>query len=53
VLLAAVAIVAAGFWAYANSLSGGFVFDDTPAIVDNPHIRTLWPLTRSMSAPPG
>jgi tetratricopeptide (TPR) repeat protein len=29
-----------------------FVFDDTPAIVDNPHIRTLWPLTRSMSAPP-
>jgi tetratricopeptide (TPR) repeat protein len=52
VLLAAVAIVAAGFWAYANSLSGGFVFDDTPAIVDNPHIRTLWPLTRSMSAPP-
>jgi tetratricopeptide (TPR) repeat protein len=44
--------VAAGFWAYANSLSGAFVFDDTPAIVDNPHIRTVWPLTRSMSAPP-
>jgi tetratricopeptide (TPR) repeat protein len=43
--------VAAGVWAYANSLSGAFVFDDTLAIVENPHIRTLWPLTRSMSAP--
>ena len=52
VRLAAAAIVAAGFFAYANSFSGAFVFDDTPAIVDNPHIRALWPLTRSMSAPP-
>lgn len=45
-------IVAAGVWAYSNSFSGAFVFDDTPAIVENPHIRTLWPPTRSMSAPP-
>ena len=51
VWLAAAAIVAAGLWAYSNSLSGAFVFDDTLAIVDNPHIRALWPLTRSMSAP--
>ena len=49
---AGAAIVLAGLWAYANGLSGAFVFDDTPAIVDNPHIRMLWPLTRSMSAPP-
>lgn len=52
VRLAAAGIVAAGLWAYGNSFSGAFVFDDTPAIVDNPHIRTPWPLTRSMSAPP-
>ena len=45
-------IVAAGIWAYANSFSGAFVFDDTPAIVENPHIRSLWPLTHAMSAPP-
>jgi tetratricopeptide (TPR) repeat protein len=50
--LAAAAIVAAGLWAYANSLSGAFVFDDTLAIVENPHLTTVWPLTRSMSAPP-
>jgi tetratricopeptide (TPR) repeat protein len=49
--LAAALIVAAGIWAYANSFSGAFVFDDTPAIVENPHIRSLWPLTRAMSAP--
>jgi tetratricopeptide (TPR) repeat protein len=49
--LAAALIVAAGIWAYGNSFSGAFVFDDTPAIVENPHIRSLWPLTRAMSAP--
>jgi protein O-mannosyl-transferase len=51
VWLAAAVIVGAGTWAYANSFSGAFVFDDTPAIVENPHIRSLWPLTRAMSAP--
>jgi hypothetical protein len=30
--------------AYANSLSGAFVFDDLPTIVDNPTIRHVWPL---------
>lgn len=30
-----------------------FVFDDEPAIVENPHIRSLWPLTAAMTAPSG
>ena len=29
-----------------------FVFDDKYAILDNPHVKTLWPLTEAMSAPP-
>lgn len=29
--------------AYANGLSGGFVMDDVPEIVDNESIRTPWP----------
>ena len=47
-----VAITAAGAWAYSTSFAGVFVYDDGPAIVDNPNIRSLWPLTRSMTAPP-
>ncbi len=38
--------------AYATSFNGVFVFDDKYAILDNPHIKTLWPLTAAMSAPP-
>jgi tetratricopeptide (TPR) repeat protein len=37
--------------AYHNSFSGPFVFDDIPAILDNPSIRHLWPITRVMVAP--
>lgn len=29
-----------------------FVLDDKYAILDNPNIRSLWPLTHAMSAPP-
>jgi len=36
---------------YANSFDGAFVFDDFPAIVGNPHVRSLQPLSRSLSAP--
>lgn len=50
-LVAATLIVVAGAWAFSNSLSGGLVFDDFPAIVQNPNIRTIWPLTTAMSAP--
>ncbi len=48
----AVFIVAAGVWAYGNSLSGVFVLDDIRAIIRNPTIRTLWPLSVPLS-PPG
>ncbi len=41
-------IVALALAAYANSFSGVFVYDDIPAIVDNPTIRTL----RASLAPP-
>lgn len=37
--------------AYAGSLSGGFVFDDVPAIVENPTIRP--PLSWATVVPPG
>jgi len=51
--MAAVVVIAlAGVWAYSTSFAGVFVFDDGPSIVDNPHIRSLRPLTRAMSAPP-
>lgn len=36
-------IVAAGVSAYSNSFEGEFVFDDLPAIRDNPDVRHAWP----------
>ena len=51
VCTAAVLIVAAGLAAHGNSLSGVFVFDDLPAIRDNPTIRALWPLSTVLSPP--
>lgn len=52
-LLAAVLIVVAGFAAYSNSFSGVFVFDDEPAIEQNAHLHSLWPLNEALSAPAG
>jgi tetratricopeptide (TPR) repeat protein len=49
---AACVVLAAGLAAYANSFAGGFVFDDDHAIIDNPHVRRLWPLGEAMAAPP-
>lgn len=37
--------------AYSTSFAGVFVMDDKFAIADNPNMKTLWPLTTSMSAP--
>jgi len=53
-MIAAIAllIVLAGLLTYRNSFAGAFVLDDGPAIVDNPNIRRLWPLTSALSAPP-
>ena len=39
--LSVAALVLAGFWAYRNSFSAPFFFDDLPAIVDNRSIRHL------------
>jgi tetratricopeptide (TPR) repeat protein len=47
----AACIVLAGILAYANSLTGPFLFDDQNSIVDNPQIRQLWPLTEPLSPP--
>lgn len=49
--LSAAVIGAAVAACYANSLHVPFRFDDLGAIVENRHIRTLWPLTEAMSAP--
>ena len=48
----ALLVVALGAWAYGNSLTGVFVLDDVRAIVRNPTIRTLVPLSAPLS-PPG
>jgi protein O-mannosyl-transferase len=50
--LAAV-ILAAGVWAYWPSFGGAFVYDDIRAIVQNPTIRALWPLSVPLSPPSG
>jgi len=42
--LAGAGLVLAAAAAYHNSLGGPFVFDDVPAILENPSIRQLWPL---------
>ena len=42
-------IIAAGIGAYHNSLQGPFIFDDVSCILDNPHIRHLWPIWDAMS----
>jgi protein O-mannosyl-transferase len=52
VLVLAAIILAAGTWAYATSFAGVLVLDDMRAIVRNPTIRTLWPLSIPLSPPP-
>ncbi len=39
----------AGTVVYRNSLSGAFVFDDWASIVNNPHLRALWPPREALS----
>jgi tetratricopeptide (TPR) repeat protein len=36
-------VIAAGLLAYHNSFTGPFIYDDFPAIPENPSIRHLWP----------
>jgi protein O-mannosyl-transferase len=49
----ALTIVVVGAVVFANSLHGPFVFDDHISIIDCPNLRTLWPLSESMSAVDG
>jgi len=51
VRLQIVLLLLAGLAAYHNSFHGAYVFDDIPAIQDNPTIRSLWPLTTPLSPP--
>jgi len=44
--------VVAALAVFANSLPGRFIYDDEETIVRNPYVRTLWPLTAAMHAPP-
>jgi len=50
--LAAAALVLVAVVAYANSFGGPFIFDDKPAILENPTIRQLWPLSSVLTPPP-
>ncbi len=51
IVLAGAGLVLAIGLTYANSVTAPFVFDDVPAIVDNPSIRQLWPLSVPLSPP--
>lgn len=46
-------LVAVGVGTYLNTFSNPFIFDDLSFIVDNPNIRSLWPIGRAASAPAG
>ena len=46
-----VALLCAVALAYSNTFRAPFIFDDTQAIVDNPSIRRLWPLTTALQPP--
>jgi tetratricopeptide (TPR) repeat protein len=46
-----VLLVAGVLAAYANSFAAPFVYDDQGAIIDNPNIRRLWPLTTALTGP--
>jgi len=51
--LPAVLIAGAAGIAYASSFAGVFQFDDIPAILENPTLHRLWPLSAPLAPPPG
>lgn len=51
-LAASLVICLAGLAAYSNSFAGPFIFDGVESIPNNPHIRSIWPLSEAMKAPP-
>ena len=52
-LVAAGMIIIAGLLAYHNSFGGPFIFDGRNSILENPHIRGLWPIWQVFRAEPG
>ena len=52
-LVAVGLIILAGVGSYLNSFQGPFIFDGTASIVENPHIRQLWPIWEVIRAKPG
>ena len=48
----AIILIIAAVSVYINTFNAPFVFDDGPSIVENIHIRNLWPLGSVLSAPP-
>jgi len=50
--LAAAVICLAITAAYHDSFRGPFVFDDEPAVLQNPTIRQFWPVWRLLAPPP-
>ena len=51
IFLAAGLIALATVAAFSNSFAGPFIFDDKPAIAENPTIRQLWPLSKALCPP--
>src|SRR5262245_32127133 len=49
-MFARAGIVVLGLCVYANALTAPFLFDDTHAIVENRHVRELWPSAPAQSA---
>src|SRR5215471_2523628 len=45
-------LVVFGLVVYANAARAPFIFDDIHAIVENPHVRHVWPPADAASAPP-
>lgn len=50
-ILEAIVLCALIFLVYSNTWQAPFISDDIKSIVDNPHIRSIFPLSRSLSAP--
>lgn len=44
-------LAAIGAVVYVNSLTGAFLFDDHPAITENPFLRRWWPIWNLFTAP--
>ncbi len=51
IMLAAGLLVLATMAAYSRSFTGVWVYDDVPAIVENPTIRQLWPIWKPLCPP--